>query len=116
MEFLKSDYFIIIVTAALIVVTFLFINSKIGFVSIKKKKIRMELEHLKDIYRITSEELAKLEENEEENMHAILSQSLYINIITGKLAGYCYLLDYICEYGVGYVVIRDKNKNDIFEK
>lgn len=116
MDFIKSDYFIIIMIVAFVVVTFLFVNSKIGYVSIKKKKIRMELEHLKSIYQITSEELEKLLENEEENKHLILSQSLYINIITGKLAGYCYLLDYICEYSSGYVVIRDKKKNDIFKK
>ncbi len=116
MDFIKSDYFIVIMIVAFIIVTFLFVNSKIGYVSIKKKKIRMELEHLKAIYQITSEELAKLEENEKDNMHAILSQSLYINIITGKLDGYCYLLDYVCEYFSGIVVIRDKNKNDIFEK
>lgn len=113
MEFLKSDIFIIAIIFAFIVVTFLFINSKIGYVSIKKKKIRMELEHFSNIYRITSEELAKLREDEKENIHAILSQSSYQNMIIGKIAGYCYLLDYTYQCGPADVAIYDKKKNEI---
>lgn len=101
---------------AIVLLIAIIVISKLGFVSIKKKKIKMELEHLKDIYLISWRELADLridEKSEKVNATAIFSQTQYLNILVGRVHGYCYLLDYTYEYGANSIVIYDKKKNEV---